>query len=148
MQQSYGEAFAEVVSRSVIPRSTGLGDHGQQLRQVHTHHPLQHTHYTATHTQKYSTEKKHKICFQLHKTHKNTQSTAKKQKTHNRHTYPTFLLLQLNLTYMKRILGLVPVKKIIFTSSYDWPSVESVLRCISTFSGLKFASQVQSCQKN
>ena len=50
MQQSYGEAFAEVVSRSVIPRRTGLGDHGKQL--LHTHHPLQHTHYTTIHTQK------------------------------------------------------------------------------------------------
>ena len=93
------------------------------------HHPLQHTHYTATYTQKYSTEKKHKIRSQLHKTHKNTQSTAQKWKTRNRHTYPTFLLLQLDLTFMKRILRLVPVKKIIFKSPYDWPSVETVLRC-------------------
>ena len=77
MQQSYGEAFAEVVSRSVIPRSTGLGDHGKQL--LHTHHPLQHTHYTATHTQKYSTEKNTKYA----------PSSTKHIKTHSPHITDT-----------------------------------------------------------
>ena len=61
VQQSYGEAFAEVVSRSVIPRSTGLGDHGKQL--LHNPPPAaaHSLYYTATHTHKNSTEKKHKI---------------------------------------------------------------------------------------
>ena len=61
VQQSYGEAFAEVVSRSVIPRSTGLGDHGKQL--LHNPPPAAalSLYYTATHTHKNSTEKKHKI---------------------------------------------------------------------------------------
>ena len=31
-----------------------------------------------------------------------------------------YFLLRLNLTYMKRILHLVPVKNIIFMSSYNW----------------------------
>ena len=34
--------------------------------------------------------------------------------------YPPFFLLQLNLTYMKRILHLVSVKNIIFKSSFNW----------------------------
>ena len=55
MQQSYGEAFAEVVSRSVIPRSTGLGDHGKQL--LHTPPPAA-AHSLTTYTQKYSTNAK------------------------------------------------------------------------------------------
>ena len=34
--------------------------------------------------------------------------------------YPTFFLLQLNPTNMKRILHLVPLRNIIFKSSYNW----------------------------
>ena len=40
------------------------------------------------------------------------------------HFLPHFFLLQLNLTYMKRILHLVSVKKITFKSSYDWLKID------------------------
>ena len=36
------------------------------------------------------------------------------------HFFPTFFLLQLNLTYLKRILHVIPVKIIILKSSYNW----------------------------
>ena len=38
--------------------------------------------------------------------------------------YPTFFLLQLNPTYMKRILHLVSVKNITFKSSYNWFKID------------------------
>ena len=38
--------------------------------------------------------------------------------------YPTFFLLKLNPTYMKRILHLVSVKKITFKSSYNWFKID------------------------
>ena len=40
------------------------------------------------------------------------------------HFYPTFFLLQLNLTWMKRILHLVSVKNITFKSSYNWFKID------------------------
>ena len=43
--------------------------------------------------------------------------------------YPTFFLLQLNPTYMKRILHLVSVKNITFKSSYNWFKID-VLRLL------------------
>ena len=39
-------------------------------------------------------------------------------------SYPTFFLLQLNPTYMKRILHLVSVKNITFKSSYNWLKID------------------------
>ena len=79
MQQSYGEAFAEVVSRSVIPRSTGLGDHGKQL--LHNPPPAaaHSLYYTATHTHKNSTEKNTKYA----------PSSTKHIKTHSPHITDT-----------------------------------------------------------
>ena len=46
--------------------------------------------------------------------------------------YPTFFLLQLNPTYMKRILHLVSVKNITFKSSYNWFKIDihQQLRCL------------------
>ena len=38
--------------------------------------------------------------------------------------FPTFFLLQLNPTYMKRILHLVSVKNITFKSSYNWFKID------------------------
>ena len=37
---------------------------------------------------------------------------------------PHFFLLQLNLTYVKRILHLVSVKNITFKSSYNWFKID------------------------
>ena len=42
----------------------------------------------------------------------------------SRHFLPHFFLLQLNPTYMKRILHLVSVKNITFKSSYDWFKID------------------------
>ena len=38
--------------------------------------------------------------------------------------YPTFFLLQLNPTYMKRILHLVPIKNIVVKSSFNWFKID------------------------
>ena len=37
---------------------------------------------------------------------------------------PHFFLFQVNLTYMKRILHLVPVKNFTFKSSYNWFKID------------------------
>ena len=43
----------------------------------------------------------------------------------NFHSFlPNFFLLQLNLTYMKRIIPLVSVKNITFKSSYNWFKID------------------------
>ena len=42
----------------------------------------------------------------------------------SRHFLPHFFLLQLNPTYMKRILHLVSVKNITFKSSYNWFKID------------------------
>ena len=42
----------------------------------------------------------------------------------SRHFLPHFCLLQLNPTYMKRILHLVSVKNITFKSSYNWFKID------------------------
>ena len=50
---------------------------------------------------------------------------------HNFHPFfpPTFFLPQLNLTYMKRILHLVPVKIFILKSFYNWVKID-ILRLV------------------
>ena len=40
--------------------------------------------------------------------------------------FPTCFLLQLNPTYMKRILHLVPANIIIFKSSYNWFKIDII----------------------
>ena len=47
------------------------------------------------------------------------------------HLFTLFFLLQLILTYMKRILHLVPVKNFIFMSSYNWFKIDflRLLQC-------------------
>ena len=62
------------------------------------------------------------------------------------HFYPTFFLLQLNLTFIKRILHLVSVKNITFKSSYNCFKID-ILRLVRPLTAIFSPVQSQDIGK-